>query len=395
MLDHHGGQEQQRECRHERVGGEERQDDAPAARRDRPFSPDPAEQQNEGERRHQQLEDLVREPVGVEAVEEERGAEEGERRGEPGGPEQNERRGEDDTQDEGVPGSCAGGVKRVAPRGEVREQEEEREEKAERLEDPSHGETVRRAHHRGRHHAGAYQVARVVVWPFQRVCPAPNRLRLSFSPPPRRPRKRGASSSPASAPESPSPTWPACAVRVSLRSGAGALTSVLVSGPVGELALFEDYLVVLAFLVPGAQRERQVAGEPASPLGVWHFARSVFRVAGGLAAGVAALASAWLRAGRLGGRPFVPQRVGSRARCLYLKPTLSFGASVGGSVAHVAGVANALARAGIAVRLLSAHEQPLIAPPMRPAGRLTALPDLLPLRGEPAPLPGCVPACRS
>ncbi len=62
-------------------------------------------------------------------------------------------------------------------------------------------------------------------------------------------------------------------------------------------------------------------------------------------------------------RPFAPQRVGSTARCLYLKPTLSFGASVGGSVAHVAGVANALARAGIAVRLVSAHEQPLIAPP--------------------------------
>ena len=32
-------------------------------------------------------------------------------------------------------------------------------------------------------------------------------------------------------------------------------------------------------------------------------------------------------------------------------------------MAHVAGVANALARAGVAVRLLSAHEQPLIAPP--------------------------------
>ena len=126
---------------------------------------------------------------------------------------------------------------------------------------------------------------------------------------------------------------------------------------------------MLAFLVPGARRERQVAGEPASPLGVRHLARSVFRVAGGLAAGVVALASAWLRAGRLVARPFVPQRVGSTARCLYLKPTLSFGASVGGSVAHVAGVANALARAGIAVRLLSAHEQPLIAPPCTQTGR--------------------------
>jgi glycosyltransferase involved in cell wall biosynthesis len=59
-----------------------------------------------------------------------------------------------------------------------------------------------------------------------------------------------------------------------------------------------------------------------------------------------------------------PARVLARTTgCLYLKPTLSFGASVGGSVAHVAGVANALARAGVAVRLLSAQEQPLVAPP--------------------------------
>jgi glycosyltransferase involved in cell wall biosynthesis len=152
------------------------------------------------------------------------------------------------------------------------------------------------------------------------------------------------------------------------RAGLGTLRkrradSVVVSGPVGELALFEDYLVVLAFLVPGARRERQVKGEPASPLGVRHLVRSAVRIAGGLAAGVAALATAWRRAGRLVRAPFVPQKVGSTARCLYLKPTLSFGASVGGSVAHVAGVANALARAGVAVRLVSAHEQPLVAPP--------------------------------
>ncbi|HYN01872.1 MAG TPA: glycosyltransferase [Vicinamibacteria bacterium] len=152
------------------------------------------------------------------------------------------------------------------------------------------------------------------------------------------------------------------------RAGLGTLRkrralSVVVSGPVGELVLFEDYLVVLAFLVPGARRERQVAGEPASRLRARHLARSMFRVAGGLAVGVVALASAWGRAGRLVARPFVPQQVGTTDRCLYLKPTLSFGASVGGSVAHVAGVANALARAGIAVRLVSAHEQPLVAPP--------------------------------
>jgi glycosyltransferase involved in cell wall biosynthesis len=152
------------------------------------------------------------------------------------------------------------------------------------------------------------------------------------------------------------------------RAGLGALRKrraerVVVTGPPGDLVLFEDYLVVLAFLVPGARRERQVVGEPVSPLGGRHFARSLFRVTGGLAVGVAALALAWRRAGRLVRAPFTPQKVESTVRCLYLKPTLSFGASVGGSVAHVAGVANALARAGIAVHLVSAHEQPLIGPP--------------------------------
>jgi glycosyltransferase involved in cell wall biosynthesis len=152
------------------------------------------------------------------------------------------------------------------------------------------------------------------------------------------------------------------------RAGLGNLRkrradAVVVSGPVSELVLFEDYLTVLAFLVHGVRRERQVVGEPASPLRAYHFARSVLRVAVGLTVGLVALATAWRRAGRLVGAPFVPQKVGGTSRCLYLKPTLSFGASVGGSVAHVAGVANALARAGIAVRLVSAHEQPLVEPP--------------------------------
>ena len=98
------------------------------------------------------------------------------------------------------------------------------------------------------------------------------------------------------------------------------------------------------------------------PLGWFRLLRSALRVAAGLVAGVAALVANGVRAWRLGRRRWAPYPLAGTARCLYLKPTLSFGASVGGSVAHVAGVANALARAGVAVRLLSAHEQPLIAP---------------------------------
>ena len=54
------------------------------------------------------------------------------------------------------------------------------------------------------------------------------------------------------------------------RAGLGSLrsqraASVVVSGGVDELALLADYLILLAFLVTGARRERQVAGGPAFP----------------------------------------------------------------------------------------------------------------------------------
>src|SRR6516165_8347841 len=56
------------------------------------------------------------------------------------------------------------------------------------------------------------------------------------------------------------------------RAGLGTLrrrrhATVVVTAPPQELVLFEDYLVCLAFLVPGAHRERQLPGEPPAPLG--------------------------------------------------------------------------------------------------------------------------------
>jgi glycosyltransferase involved in cell wall biosynthesis len=59
---------------------------------------------------------------------------------------------------------------------------------------------------------------------------------------------------------------------------------------------------------------------------------------------------------------------------LYLKPTLTFGANVGGSVAHVAGVANAFLRAGVRLRMIAAHEQPLVDDA---AGQTVVVPDFL------------------
>lgn len=154
------------------------------------------------------------------------------------------------------------------------------------------------------------------------------------------------------------------------RAGIGSLRrrtagSVVATAPAAELMLFGDYLVLLAFLVPGARREQQVAGGEPVSLRAWHAWRALARIAAGLAAGAFALAAAWLRARRLGARSFRPHALRQEAGCLYLRPTLSFGASVGGSVAHVAGVANALARSGLRVRLLSSTEQPLVEPPVR------------------------------
>ncbi|MFN8094495.1 MAG: glycosyltransferase [Vicinamibacteria bacterium] len=139
--------------------------------------------------------------------------------------------------------------------------------------------------------------------------------------------------------------------------------TVVAAAPPAEIDLFADYLVALAFLVPGARRERQVPpGDPVR-LGVPDLLRACLRVAAGLFAGAAALAANAARAGLLAPARRPARHAAEARRCLYLKPTLSFGSSVGGSVAHVAGVANALARAGISVRLLSAQEQPLVDPP--------------------------------
>jgi glycosyltransferase involved in cell wall biosynthesis len=139
--------------------------------------------------------------------------------------------------------------------------------------------------------------------------------------------------------------------------------TVVATAPADELHLFVDYLAALAFLVPGARRERQVPPEEAVPLGALDLFRSACRLTAGLLVGPAALVANATRASWLGRLDRRPRGLAGARRCLYLKPTLSFGSSVGGSVAHVAGVANALARAGIEVRLLSAQEQPLVAPP--------------------------------
>jgi glycosyltransferase involved in cell wall biosynthesis len=140
---------------------------------------------------------------------------------------------------------------------------------------------------------------------------------------------------------------------------------VVATGSADELPLFQDYLTALSFMFKAAHRERLVPGGNPTPIGALDLVRSSLRVGFALLEGLVALAANRFRARTLEARPFQPLAATGARRCLYLKPTLSFGASVGGSVAHVAGVANALTRAGVALGLLSAQEQPLVAPPAR------------------------------
>ena len=76
---------------------------------------------------------------------------------------------------------------------------------------------------------------------------------------------------------------------------------------------------------------------------------------GALAAARAAIELAWLRR-----QPRQRVRVGPIRRIAYLKTNLWFGLKAGGSVGHVAGVANALARHAEAVDLLAVERPPML-----------------------------------
>src|SRR4029453_17008331 len=107
-----------------------------------------------------------------------------------------------------------------------------------------------------------------------------------------------------------------------------------------ERDLFQDYLVVLSFLVRAGQRQRERSGEAIRPIHQRHLTASVLRIPAGVMAGVLGLARAWLQVLWLDRQ--TPRRfpLAAQGRSLYLKPALSFGVSVGGSVAHVAGIVN-------------------------------------------------------
>jgi glycosyltransferase involved in cell wall biosynthesis len=136
---------------------------------------------------------------------------------------------------------------------------------------------------------------------------------------------------------------------------------VVVAGDAGDLRLFRDLLALMALLVPARERWVEAAGLPPAAIAIGQAPAIFLRIGFGVWLGVWALWANGMRARGgvlLGGSR---QQVGpSLHSCLYLKPTLTFGTPVGGSVGHVAGVVNGLSRRGIRVSLMTSSPQPLV-----------------------------------
>lgn len=139
---------------------------------------------------------------------------------------------------------------------------------------------------------------------------------------------------------------------------------VVVSVAVGsDQLMLGDTLVLASLLVPAEQRLSFLGGDRPGQVRSFALPIGVSRIVAGTVAGVLALARNSLTAARLLRRPPSARAIPAGAsRCLYLKPTLQFGMQVGGSVAHVAGVVNALAAEGFDVRMLANGRQPMVSP---------------------------------
>jgi glycosyltransferase involved in cell wall biosynthesis len=142
--------------------------------------------------------------------------------------------------------------------------------------------------------------------------------------------------------------------------------SVIVTGEETDLAVFRDLLLTVAMVIP--TKERWYSPHVQTPVRVRRISlpRLLARILYGVSAGFFALGAEMLRLERLdAGWQVRREAGGDPGRCLYLKPALNFGPLVGGSVGHVAGVANALRRAGTELRIVAVAVQPLVDPAIR------------------------------
>lgn len=139
---------------------------------------------------------------------------------------------------------------------------------------------------------------------------------------------------------------------------------IIVTGDVNELSVFADLLRLLSLCAPADERWVLVPDQSPKPIRLRGVPASLCRIAASCARGIQALFLNLVQALLLCGYRSATATAASEneKRCLYLRPTLMFGMQVGGSVGHVAGVVNALHRAGHTVRYLGIASHPLIDP---------------------------------
>jgi len=137
---------------------------------------------------------------------------------------------------------------------------------------------------------------------------------------------------------------------------------VIVTGEESDLAVFRDLLSLIALAIRSPVRWYAPRDSAPIPLTWRNTPLALGRIVIGITAGFAALGANLMRLRRISGesRHELREKGGNLDRCLYLRSALNFGALVGGSVGHVAGVANALQRAGKKMRLVAAVKQPLV-----------------------------------
>ncbi len=138
-------------------------------------------------------------------------------------------------------------------------------------------------------------------------------------------------------------------------------SGVVAAAEAGDQLFLGDPLALAALLVPADDRLLMDESGRLVPLYKTRLPAVVLRMMGGIAAGAFALVANHRAATRI--LRTEPRKVTARGelrRCLYLKPSLQFGIQVGGSVAHVSGVVNAMAAGGIDVEMLVNARHPMI-----------------------------------
>jgi len=136
---------------------------------------------------------------------------------------------------------------------------------------------------------------------------------------------------------------------------------VITVGEESDRWLLGDTLSLASLLVPAGRRLTLARAGALTPLNRRALPQLGARMAAGSAGGLSALAANSMIARSILGRPHVRRPLApGAARCLYLKPNLQFGLQVGGSIAHVAGVVNALTDHGVAVEMLVNGRQPMV-----------------------------------